>query len=177
MDVKQLLEEYLPFLQKNDGKLYKYHIVDEVELYESQAVQNFKGNSFGSPFGYLHRGKATTSHEQGLVAKGTLTLNGDRTFFDGIGQTRTVFVSNINRIVYFEQGSAVEVNTTDSLTSMTFVLKGRTVDDAGRLCDAIRLGHTEVLLTVPRRETSLVTVCCLGLLVLFVLFVLVGLFV
>lgn len=117
---------------KKEIQLANYSTVNYVDLYETRAV----------------RRNGVSRQQWTQLARGNLTLGGDKCYFVGGGQQRTFDTRKIVNIVYFNDSAGIEVSVSNRQKSMKFMLPGRTIEDGQRLANAILNHNTSVTLTL-----------------------------
>lgn len=123
------------------------HQINYVDLYETRAVRNSSGASYGKKGFRVYQGTSKSHQEWTHLARGTLTLESDRVIFTGGGQSRVIQRNKIISIVNFVDSAEIEISVSNRQKSMRFALPGRTVDDSSRLAQAINDGDISVPIT------------------------------
>lgn len=121
--------------------------INKVDLYETRAVRNSRGVSYGKGRYRTYSGSSSSSQEWTKIARGTLTLNSDQCHFIGGGQQRIIERKNLVSVRYFSDTPGIEVAVSNRQKVMKFLLPGRTIEDGQRLSNAILQGQSVVLLS------------------------------
>ena len=127
--------------------LVNYSVVNYVDFYETRAVRHSNGVSYGKKGVRGYSGKSSSTQQWTKLGRGNLTLNGDKCYFVGGGQQRTIVSKKIINIVYFDNDAGIEISVSNRQKSMRFLLPGRTIEDGKRLANAIKQGNHSVKLT------------------------------
>lgn len=129
-----------------DDGLATYSNVNYVDFYETRAVRHSRGASYGKKGYRTHSSTSTSTQEWTKLGRGTLTLQGDKVYYVGGGQQRTIDRKKIVKAVYFNNKAGIEIAVSNRQKSMKFLLPGRDIEDGQRLVNAIRNGQTSVRL-------------------------------
>lgn len=129
-----------------DDDLATYSNVNYVDFYETRAVRHSRGASYGKKGYRTHSSTSTSTQEWTKLGRGTLTLQGDKVYYVGGGQQRTIDRKKIVKAVYFNNKAGIEIAVSNRQKSMKFLLPGRDIEDGQRLVNAIRNGQTSVRL-------------------------------
>ena len=118
--------------------------INYVDLYETRAVRHSRGGSYGRKGYRVYSGTSTSSQQWTKLGRGTLTLAGDKCYFVGGGQQRTIDTKKIINVTYYSNKAGIEVSVSNRQKSMKFLLPGRDIEDGKRLANAILNGKTNV---------------------------------
>jgi hypothetical protein len=116
-----------------------------VKLLEARAVRRSSGSSVRVAKGIRVGSGTSVSHQVVQhIATGDLVLSGNKVFFEGGGQSRTIDIKKINRVVYLSNTSGIRVSVSNRQKSMEFHFNGYTIDDGHRVANAILQGMNQV---------------------------------
>lgn len=124
-----------------------YKTVDFVDFYETRAVRHTRGGSYGKKGFRIYDGTSSSTQEWTKLGRGNFTLGGNKSYFVGGGQQRTIDTKKIVNVTYFSDTSGIEVSVSNRQKSMRFMLPGRTISDGQRFANAVQRGEEEVALT------------------------------
>lgn len=137
-----------------EKRLVSYTQINYVDLYETRAVRHGSGVSYGKKGARVYGGTSNSTQEWTNLGRGTLTLAGNKVFFVGGGQSRTIQLNKINQILTDPNNSVIEISVSNRQKSMRFALSGRTPKDAENVANAILSGQTSVVITELTKAPS-----------------------
>ena len=160
--------------QQEQPRYVQYHAIDGVALQEVRAVRSGGGMSYSIGKARFYSGRSESEDEWTTLGVGTLTLEGDKCFFVGGGQSRTIQTNKINSVTYFTDKTGIEVSVSNRQKSMRFYMRDRPIEDGARLAEAMLNGLDFVWLNRPvvQKSDDDWWVCC-GLVALIFIIVLV----
>lgn len=136
----------------NGGNLVNYSTVNYVDLYETRAVRHSSGTSYGRKGIRTYSGTSSSTQEWTKLGRGNFTLGGDKCYFVGGGQQRTIDRNKLVNVVYYNNDAGIEISVSNRQKSMKFLLPGRTIEDGHRLANAVLNGNTSVTLTELNKD-------------------------
>ncbi|MDR2873984.1 MAG: hypothetical protein LBV42_04505 [Methanobrevibacter sp.] len=134
-------------MSDKEVKMIPYSTLDFVDLYETRAVRQSRGSSYGKK-GFRTYSERSESHQEWRhLGRGTFTINGDKCFFACGGQSRTIEHKKINQLLYYNNIPGIEISVSNHQKTMKFLLPGQTIEDGQILADAILHLKSSVILT------------------------------
>jgi hypothetical protein len=129
--------------------------IHNVQLYETRAVRNYSGGSVRVMKNVrIGGGQSVSNQVLTHIATGELVLAGDKVFFEGSGQSRTIERKKINRVSYFNDAPGIRISVSNRQKSLEFRFYNYQIPDGQIIANAILRGQREVTIQKPKYKKS-----------------------
>jgi hypothetical protein len=136
-------------------ELIRTNTIHNVQLLETRAVRNYSGGSVRVMKGVrIGGGQSVSQQIITHIATGDLVLAGEKVFFEGTGQSRTIDIKKINRVTYFNDAAGIRISVSNRQKTMEFRFPNYQIADSKRIANAIVKGEQQVTIQKPIEKKS-----------------------